>query len=128
LFVCDDLNLLHKECLAILGESGHQVYYWFLSNWQYFIDFLRNIYTLCSNKQDEKSLTSIVYSSSLSAFEFSKEEKLLEIELELLRNVNWNFDANVQNSIYKILSEPKEKKIVFQRKAFDCTIYLFFIY
>jgi hypothetical protein len=27
LFVCDDLNLLHKECLAILGESGHQVYY-----------------------------------------------------------------------------------------------------
>ena len=26
LFVFDDFNILHKECLAVLGNSGHQVH------------------------------------------------------------------------------------------------------
>lgn len=26
LFICDDVNLLHNECLAVLGHSGHQVF------------------------------------------------------------------------------------------------------
>ena len=49
----------------------------------------------------------------------------MNIELELLRNVNWDFDSNVTNPIFSVLSESKEKKFITYRKNFDCNFNLF---
>ena len=81
---------------------------------------MRELYSICSNKENEYSFTSILFSSSFSAHDYSKEQKMLNIELELLRNINWDFDYNIINPIFSILSESKEKKSVSQRKTFDC--------
>jgi hypothetical protein len=77
------------------------------------------VHSLCSNKKDQKSLTTLIFSSSFSAHEFTKEEKLLNIELELLRNVHWNFDENISNPTFMILNDENESKSLSQRKHFD---------
>lgn len=125
-FVLDDVKLLHKECLSVLGAEGHQVIFILYSinfKQKYFVDFLRSVSSLCANKVQENAFTGLVLSSSFSAHEFSKEETQLNLELDLLRNVFWNFDENVSNSIFSILKDSAEKTTVSQRKLFDCKIF-----
>lgn len=76
---------------------------------------------MSANREQEHSLSSLVFSSSFSAHDFSKEQLLLKIELELLRNVDWDFDSNVTNDIFAILADSKEKKSVSYRKNFECS-------
>lgn len=61
-----------------------------------------------------------MYSSSFAAHDFSKEQSLLKLELELLRTVDWDFDANAADPLFSVLADPGEKKAVRLRKGFEC--------
>ena len=39
LFLCDDLNLIHNECLASLGQDGHQVNHFIYFNLSFLLIF-----------------------------------------------------------------------------------------
>ena len=93
-----------------------------ISNTKFFIDFIREISVLCFNHQDGGSLTCLSFGSGFSANEFTKESKALGIELELLRNIELNFDSYTKDSLFSILADKKDSVQLRNRKNFDCRL------
>jgi hypothetical protein len=101
LIVLDDLEMIHEEFMGAVGLEGHQM----------FLSFLREIYSLCGNKQDQGSLSTLVYSNKVSSNDYSKETVSLKQELELLQSNQWDFDQFSRNKIFSILKKPKNLKM-----------------
>lgn len=82
------------------------------------MDFLREISTLTGDKENEGSVTSLVLDSKLSS-EFSKESLLLEVEIELLRSMQLDFDAYAKDPVFSYINGEPGNKVLFLRKFFN---------
>lgn len=101
LIILDDLEMIHEEFMGAVGLEGHQM----------FLSFLREIYSQCGNKQNQGSLSTLIYSNKISSNDYSKETESLKQELELLQSNQWDFDQFSRNKIFSILKQPKNLKL-----------------
>lgn len=82
------------------------------------MDFLREISTLTGDKEKEGSVTTLVFDSKLSS-EFSKESLLLDVEIELLRSMQLNFDSYAKDPVFSYIDGEPGSKVLFLRKFFN---------